>query len=437
MPHAFTSIVGSGILALPWTLAQLGWIVGPFVIVFFAAITYYFASLLCDCYRTPDQIKGKRNRTYMDAVRAFLGERNVLICGILQYSALWGTMIGYTITTTISIATVKRSICFHQHISRCDVQGNVYMMAFGAMEIVLSQFPNLEKVTFLSVIATVTSFIYSLIALGLSIAKLSTTHKLKGTIMVAHVGKDIATSTKVWHVFQALGNVAFAYTYAWLLLEIQDTLKSPPPENKVMKKVSFYTILGTAIFYCSLGFIGYAAFGSDAPGNILTGFDEPVWLVDVGNIAVIIHLIGGYQVFGQVIFATNERLLTSRLSTSFFNRTYTIRFSFIRSRAFQFSFSRLLMRTVFVILTTLVAMIFPFFNAILSILGSISFWPITVYFPMHMYMIQAKIKKRSPTWMVFYVLSFVCLIVSLVSVIGSVADISQNLRHAKIFHIEL
>ena len=95
------------------------------------------------------------------------------------------------------------------------------------------------------------------------------------------------------------------------------------------------------------------------------------------------------------------------------------------------------MRTVFVILTTLVAMIFPFFNAILSILGSISFWPITVYFPMHMYMIQAKIKKGSPTWMVFYVLSFVCLIVSLVSVIGSVADISQNLRHAKIFHIEL
>ena len=73
MPHAFTSIVGSGILALPWTLAQLGWIVGAFVIIFFAAITYYFASLLCDCYRTPDPIKGNRNRTYMDAVRVFLG----------------------------------------------------------------------------------------------------------------------------------------------------------------------------------------------------------------------------------------------------------------------------------------------------------------------------------------------------------------------------
>lgn len=117
---------------------------------------------------------------------------------------------------------MKRSICYHQHISLCDVQGNVYMMAFGAMEIVLSQFPNLEKVMFLSAIATATSFIYSLVALGLSLAKISTTLMLKGTLMVAdHAGKHIAASTKVWHVFQALGNVAFAYTYAWLLLEIQ------------------------------------------------------------------------------------------------------------------------------------------------------------------------------------------------------------------------
>lgn len=96
MPHAFTSIVGSGILALPWTLAQLGWIVGPFVIVFFAAITYYFASLLCDCYRTPDQIKGKRNRTYMDAVRVFLG----VICE--PYYTLMCIMLMETLVSSLS-----------------------------------------------------------------------------------------------------------------------------------------------------------------------------------------------------------------------------------------------------------------------------------------------------------------------------------------------
>jgi proton-coupled amino acid transporter len=71
--HAFTAIIGSGILALPWSVAQLGWILGPFFLVFFAAVTYYIAILLCDCYRTPDPVKGRRNYTYMDAVRALLG----------------------------------------------------------------------------------------------------------------------------------------------------------------------------------------------------------------------------------------------------------------------------------------------------------------------------------------------------------------------------
>lgn len=71
--HAFTAIVGSGILALPWSVAQLGWILGLIILVGFAAITYYTAILLSDCYRTPDPINGSRNYTYMDAVRALLG----------------------------------------------------------------------------------------------------------------------------------------------------------------------------------------------------------------------------------------------------------------------------------------------------------------------------------------------------------------------------
>jgi len=71
--HAFTAVVGAGILALPWSVAQLGWILGPFVLVFFAIVTYYIASLLCDCYRTPDPVTGKRNYTYIHAVRELLG----------------------------------------------------------------------------------------------------------------------------------------------------------------------------------------------------------------------------------------------------------------------------------------------------------------------------------------------------------------------------
>lgn len=63
-----------------------------------------------------------------------------------------------------------------------------------------------------------------------------------------------------------------------------------------MKKASIFGIGFTTLFYVSLGCVGYAAFGNDAPGNILTGFQEPIWLIEIAHLAVIIHLVGAYQV---------------------------------------------------------------------------------------------------------------------------------------------
>lgn len=80
--------------------------------------------------------------------------------------------------------------------------------------------------------------------------------------------------------------------------ELQDTLKSSPAENKVMKKATFVGISTTTTFYVLCGCVGYAAFGNQAPGNFLTGFGfyEPFWLVDFANICIAVHLIGAYQV---------------------------------------------------------------------------------------------------------------------------------------------
>ena len=79
-----------------------------------------------------------------------------------------------------------------------------------------------------------------------------------------------------------------------ILCTLQNTLKSPPAESKTMKKATFYGVGLTTVFYLALGCTGYAAFGNDAPGNILTGFGfyEPFWLVDIANICIIIHPSG-------------------------------------------------------------------------------------------------------------------------------------------------
>ncbi|GJN38626.1 hypothetical protein PR202_gb27686 [Eleusine coracana subsp. coracana] len=174
--HIITAVIGSGVLSLAWSTAQLGWIVGPVTLMLFSIITYYTSSLLADCYRTGDQVSGKRNYTYMDAVASYLGTAcgwQVWSCGVFQYVNLVGTAVGYTITASISAAAVHKSNCYHKngHDADCGVYDTTYMVVFGIVQIFFSQLPNFHDLSWLSILAAVMSFSYSSIAVGLSLAR--------------------------------------------------------------------------------------------------------------------------------------------------------------------------------------------------------------------------------------------------------------------------
>lgn len=65
-----------------------------------------------------------------------------------------------------------------------------------------------------------------------------------------------------------------------------------------MKMANMIGIFTMTIIFLLSASTGYAAFGSGTPGNILmsSGFHNPFWLVDLANVAIIVHLVGAYQV---------------------------------------------------------------------------------------------------------------------------------------------
>ncbi|KAH8515863.1 hypothetical protein H0E87_004327 [Populus deltoides] len=172
--HIITAVIGSGVLSLAWAIGQLGWIAGPAVMLLFSLVTYYTSILLSACYRSDDPVNGKRNYTYMDAVRANLGGGKAKICGFVQYVNLFGVAIGYTIASSISMMAIKRSNCFHQSGGQdpCHMNAYPYMIAFGIAEILLSQIPGFDQLHWLSLVAAVMSFTYSSIGVGLGIGKI-------------------------------------------------------------------------------------------------------------------------------------------------------------------------------------------------------------------------------------------------------------------------
>ncbi|KAK1628278.1 hypothetical protein QYE76_002593 [Lolium multiflorum] len=430
--HIITAVIGSGVLSLAWAIAQLGWVAGPAVMLLFAAVIYYTSTLLAECYRTGDPATGKRNYTYMDAVRSNLGGGRVVFCGIIQYANLVGVAIGYTIASSISMRAIRRADCFHDngHADPCKSSSNPYMILFGLVQIVFSQIPDFDQIWWLSIVAAVMSFTYSGIGLSLGISQTISNGAIKGSLTGISVGVGITSMQKVWRSLQAFGDIAFAYSFSNILIEIQDTIRAPPPsEAKVMKNATRLSVSTTTIFYMLCGCMGYAAFGDEAPDNLLTGFGfyEPFWLLDIANVAIVVHLVGAYQVFCQPIFAFVERWAKSRWPDSaFIGREF-------RVGPFALSAFRLTWRSVFVCFTTVFAMLLPFFGNVVGLLGAVSFWPLTVYFPVEMYIRQRGVPRGSTQWLCLKMLSAGCLIVSIAAAAGSIANVIEALKVYKPF----
>lgn len=76
--HIVTGVIGSGVLSLAWSTAQLGWIGGPLAMLVFAAMTLFSAFLLCNAYRSPDPEQGPhRHPSYLEAVQFYIGTDSV------------------------------------------------------------------------------------------------------------------------------------------------------------------------------------------------------------------------------------------------------------------------------------------------------------------------------------------------------------------------
>ncbi|XP_047323676.1 amino acid permease 3-like [Impatiens glandulifera] len=428
--HIVTAVIGSGVLSLAWATAQLGWIVGPIVLFMFAVVTYFTSTLLASCYRSGDPNTGKRNYTYMDAVRSNLGGFQVKLCGIIQYVNLFGIVTGYTIASATSMMGIKKSILIlHGERIPDHMSGTPYIFLFGVIQLFLSQIPNFDQISWLSIVAAVMSFTYSSIGLVLGIAKVAANGHIKGSLTGIRVGPTVTESQKIWRSFQALGDIAFAYSFSVILLEIQDTIKSPPSESKTMKKSALISVSITTIFYMLCGCFGYAAFGDLAPPNLITGdgnvgFHKPYWLIDIANVAIVVHLVGAYQVFSQPLFAFVEKSALKRFpGNSFIAKEMKI-------GNLKLNLLRLVWRSMFVVLTTGVAVGLPFFNDIVGLFGAFAFWPLTVNFPIQMYIAKKRIPKWSMRWVCFQVLSLGCLLISLAAAVGSIVGVLKDLKHS-------
>lgn len=206
---------------------------------------------------------------YHHAVRHILSARSAFFVSLFQLLNIFLTTIAYTITGATSMQQIAILSCNNSNPDECTFATSSEMwkliLIFGATELFFSQVRNLEEAWWVSMIGTVGSFIYSLIALVISVSHVSNGGGTVEGIKEGEViyGGDMVTKAdKIFSILNALGAIAFAYNFSLILLEIQDTLKQPPRAANTMKKACSVAITSSFVFYLAVAVAGYAAEGN-------------------------------------------------------------------------------------------------------------------------------------------------------------------------------
>ncbi|KAL6784594.1 hypothetical protein ACKKBF_B02425 [Auxenochlorella protothecoides x Auxenochlorella symbiontica] len=156
---------GAGVLALPRSLGWLGWVAGPILIFMFYLIALLSSWLLADCY----QVEGVENGRYHDIVKHIMGIKSAYGVSVFQTLNIVLIDIAYAITASEAMGTLANTACGWQGIESADCFNTSWALTviFGAVQVVSSLVPNLESAWWVSAIGTLTSIFYASVALVL------------------------------------------------------------------------------------------------------------------------------------------------------------------------------------------------------------------------------------------------------------------------------
>jgi amino acid permease len=406
--HNVTAMVGAGVLGLPTAMQWLTWGPGVVVLILSWVITLYTLWQMVEMHEI---VPGKRFDRYHELGQQAFGEKLGLWIVVPQQLIVQvGVDIVYMVTGGRSLQNIYILLCK----GSCPLSPHIslWIFIFGSVHFFLSQLPNFNSVSGLSLAAAIMSLSYSTIAWGIPAHY---GHRLPGTGSVVAADYHLPPGHKIggdlMNIFNALGTVAFAYAGHNVVLEIQATIPSTPekPSKIPMWRGVVLAYIVVAACYFPVSIVGYWAYGNNtkllAAGNILTFEAFPVWLVVVANFMVIVHVMGSYQIYAMPVFDTLETVLVKRLH-------------FAPSLHL-----RIVTRSLYVIFTMFVGITFPFFSALLGFFGGFAFAPTTYFLPCIMWLCIVKPKPFSLSWITNWICIIIGVLLMFAATIGGMANI--------------
>ena len=267
-----STIVGGGVLSIPYAFAHTGVVLGFFCVFASAAASGFSVYLLvAACRRTASE-------DYVSlAIKAF-GPGCGKLVQMMLATLTWCCCVAYIVLAGQLIAEVLGS--FYPHQMLLDVNRKYTKVAFTAACFPLCFFKQLRALRHTSVLS-----VASVAVLAVVIGYRSVQH---GTGFM-HPEKIKVWPSSAGDVMYALPLFIISYLCHFNVLPMHGELQQPTRVR--IKRIIRYAMVTPAMLYATVGFLGYMYMLERTCDSILENMPTNDWLVHVGRIGLICTLL--------------------------------------------------------------------------------------------------------------------------------------------------
>ena len=282
------SIVGAGIIGLPYALKQCGFFMGIILISCVAQMTAYSVNLLV---RNGNHVK---KFDYEELCEHTLGKPGFYTVSVFMAILAYGAMIAYFIVIGDTMTTIFQGV--DQSFSVPILHERTFVISLIAVVVVLPliMLKDMSKLSFssgLSVLADV-----FLVIIVVARAPTAATPGLVAANISdsADAGSGSLFSFANPNLFGGIGAISFAYVCQHSSFIVHNTLTPGPARQSRWNKVTHISI-GVALFLCLvLAIGGYVTFGESTQADILNNFGCTDVAINIARVLLAVTMFFTY-----------------------------------------------------------------------------------------------------------------------------------------------
>ncbi|XP_021843727.1 GABA transporter 1 [Spinacia oleracea] len=407
--HLTTSIVAPPLLNLPYAICLLGWNKGMIYLIIGALVTFYtynLLSMVLEHYAS----KGLRFLRFQDMADHILGKTwGRYFVGPVQLAVCYGSVISLIILGGQCMKTIYSLVW-----PNGEMEVYEFVMMYGGAVLLVAQVPSFHSLRHINLVSLVLSLAYSAFAAAGAI--------YIGISSPVPVDYSIVGSTenKIFGSFTAITMIAASFGNG-IIPEIQATIAAPV-KGKMFKGLSLcYTVVLLTFF--SVAASGYWAFGNGANSFLLNNFVDkngnvllPKWFLITTISFIILQISAVSGVYLQPANILLEETFVDPKCKPFSQRNVI---------------SRVVSRSISVMIATTIAAMLPFFGDFNALIGAFGFIPLDFILPVIFFNLTFKPSKKSGIFWLNFIIAFVF---SLIMVIGVFASARQIVLDANAVH---